>query len=252
MTPRREPSLDMVGRLIERQLRCLVLDGPFPCLGARSAVRNDSYVFAVHPDLFAPGAVEAVAEDLRRFAEVRLRLGRLYSCIVSFVEPRTIPDEQAWDRQVWAFLQALHDADDAPWDARFSADPESGDFALSLAGVGHLVVTLYPGATRYARRFAWPTLVFNPLEQDTDAFPDERDFARFQHLIRARDARLQGQVNPSLPATRDESQAPGFSGAPVPDTWRCPLVVQNREGAIGEFRDRGAARSPTPRSARGT
>ena len=224
-----DSSLDMVGRLIERQLRGMVLDGPFPCLGARSVLRNGSYLFAVHPDLFGAGAVEAVAADLRRFADVRLRLGRLYSCVISFLEPRTVPDERAWDGRLWGFLQALHDLDDAPWDARFSDDPESGDFALSFAGVGHLVVSLYPGAWRYARRFAWPTLVFNPLEQDTDAFPDEGDFARFQHVIRLRDARLQGQVNPSLPATRAESQAPGFSGAPVSDTWRCPFVVAPAE-----------------------
>lgn len=228
MTSVSDPTLDVVGRLIERQLRYMVLEGPFPCLGARSAVRNDSYVFTLHRDLFAADAVEAVAADLRRFAAVRLRLGRLYSCIVSFLEPRAIVDEQAWDVQVWGFLQALHEFDDAPWDPRFSADPESGDFALSFAGVGHLVVALYPGAWRYARRFAWPTLVFNPLEQDSAAFPDERDFARFQGIIRARDARLQGEVNPSLPATRDQSQAPGFSGAPVPDTWRCPLVVDRQ------------------------
>jgi uncharacterized protein len=225
----------MVGRLIERQLRCMVLDGPFPCLGARSAFRNDSYVFAVHHDLFGPDAVEAVAADLRHFAAVRLRLGRLYSCIVSFVEPRTVPDEQVWDGQVWGFLQALHDLDDTPWDPRFSADPESGDFALSFAGVGHLMLALYPGATRYARRFAWPTLVFNPLEQDTAAFADEQDFARFQHIIRERDARLQGHVNPSLPATREQSQAPGFSGAPIPDSWRCPLVVDGEPtGGTGD------------------
>jgi FPC/CPF motif-containing protein YcgG len=234
-----DPTLEVVGRLIEGQLRCMVLDGPFPCLGARSAFRNDSYVFVVHPDLFGPDAVEAVAADLRRFAAVRLRLGRLYSCIVSFLEPRAISDEQVWDGQVWGFLQALHELDDTPWDPRFSADPESGDFALSFAGVGHLVVSLYPGAWRYARRFAWPTLVFNPLEQDSDAFPEEQDFERFQRIIRARDARLQGQVNPSLPATRAQSQAPGFSGAPVPDSWRCPLAVDHqRSGGTEDDRRR--------------
>ena len=41
-----------------------------------------------------------------------------------------------------------------------------------------------------------------------------------------RDALLQGHTNPSLPATLDDPQAPGFSGTPVdPDSWRCPLHV---------------------------
>jgi FPC/CPF motif-containing protein YcgG len=215
-----------VRELIEKQLRCLVLDAPFPCLGARAAFRTGSYLFNVHPDMNDQQATDNVLADLRYFAKVRHEMGNLYTYVASFVEPRMIPSEMAWEQMVWKFLQGLHDLDDTQWDARFSRDPADADFALSLGGLGQLVVTLYPGANRYTRRFAWPTLIFNPLEQDRANFPSDEEFLRFQNMIRDRDARLQGNVNPSLPPTLDDPQAPGFSGAPIDAAWECPLQIR--------------------------
>jgi uncharacterized protein len=220
---------EKVRALIERQLRSLVLEAPFPCLGARAAMRSGSYLFNVHQDLRDARSVAGVTEDLRHFAAVRHGMGNFYTYVVSFLEPRGVADEAMWDTLVWEFLQRLHDLDDSSWDERWSRVPEDADFALSLAGNGQLVVTLYPGASRYARRFAWPTLIFNPVEQDRANFPDDESFLRFQNRIRARDAALQGDVNPSLPPTLDDPQAPGFSGAPVGGSWRCPLVVRPRK-----------------------
>lgn len=236
---RPDPRLDASGAavtgpvrdLIEAQLRALVLAPSFPCLGARSAVRNGGYVFATYRDLREAASLDALAEDLGRFAAGRHRLGRFYSFVAGFLEPARITDEASWDRTVWAALQRLHDVDGRPWDSRWSTVPGDADFALSLAGCGMLVVSLYPGASRFSRRFAWPTLVFNPPEQDRANFPDDESFLRFQDAIRARDVRLQGSMNPSLPPTLDDPQAPGFSGAPVGPFWRCPLVVRTPAGA---------------------
>jgi uncharacterized protein len=216
-----------VRELIERQLRCLVLETPFPCLGARSAFRSGSYLFNVHTDLRTEQGLRSVAADLRHFAGVRQQMGNFYTYIASFLEPARIDSESRWDEVVWDFLQRLHGIDEDSWDPRWSKDPDQYDFALSFAGLGQLVVALYPGASRYARRFAWPTLVFNPPEQDRANFPDDESFLRFQNKIRARDARLQGSVNPSLPPTLDDPQAPGFSGMPVDGSWHCPLTIRD-------------------------
>jgi uncharacterized protein len=229
--PRAGPVRDPVRELIEHQLRSLVLAAPFPCLGAKAAIRTDSYVFRVYQDLCDPAEVSRVAEDLRHFTRHRHELGPFYSYVASFLEPKVVTDEAEWDRLVWSFLQRLHDLDHDGWDERWSDAPEDADFAFSFAGCGQLVVALYPGASRFARRFAWPTLVFNPPEQDRANFPEDEAFFRFQELIRRRDARLQGTVNPALPATPEQSQAPGFSGAPVDGSWRCQLVV--RRDAVG-------------------
>ncbi|OLF14696.1 guanitoxin biosynthesis heme-dependent pre-guanitoxin N-hydroxylase GntA [Actinophytocola xanthii] len=217
---------DPVKDLVQDQLHGLVSARTFPCLGARSALASGNYLFNVYEDMESADSLLALAEDLRHFAGVRLGMGDFYTHVAAFLEPRMIQDESVWERQLWGLLQRLHDIDESPWDDRFSTDPTSPEFALSFAGLGHLVVTLYPGANRFARRFAWPTLVFNPLEQDRAKFPEDEALLRFQGRIRARDARLQGEVNPALPKTLDDPQAPGFSGAPVTSDWRCPLRVR--------------------------
>ncbi|WP_431975224.1 guanitoxin biosynthesis heme-dependent pre-guanitoxin N-hydroxylase GntA [Micromonospora haikouensis] len=226
--PRRDtgPVPGALKELVRGQLHALVSAQPFPCLGARSALANGSYLFNLHEDMGSSESLRDLAADLRHFAQVRLELGDLYSYVASFVEPRVPGDEAAWASCFWALMQRLHEIDEDAWDHRFSRDPESPDFAFSFAGLGHLVVTLYPGASRFSRRFAWPTLVFNPLEQDRAQFPEDEAFLRFRDQIRLRDARLQGQVNPSLPKTLDDSQVPGFAGAPVPSDWRCPLRLR--------------------------
>lgn len=217
--------------LVQNQLHALVSAQSFPCLGARSALASGSYLFNLYEDMGSAESLLDLATDLRHFAEVRLGMGCLYSFVASFVEPRIPGDEAAWESFFWALMQRLHDIDTDSWDPRFSQDPESPDFAFSFAGLGHLVVTLYPGASRFSRRFAWPTLVFNPLEQDRAKFPEEEAFLRFRDQIRLRDARLQGQVNPSLPRMLDDSQVPGFAGAPVPSDWRCPLRLRPTDGS---------------------
>jgi uncharacterized protein len=219
-------AADPLARLVEAQIRSLVLDGPFPCSGAKAAFNDDSYRFNLYPNLGDSASWIDVAADLTAFVRGRSSMGRFYTFVASFVEPAAVVDHAAWDRLVWAFLQGLHDVDDVAWDPRFSTDPSSADFAFSFGGCGMLVVSLYPGATRYARRFAWPTIVFNPLEQDRANFPDHADLQRFTDRIRARDTKLQGAVNPSLPPTPDDPQAPGFSGAPVGAGWKCPLRVR--------------------------
>lgn len=215
-----------LSKLIEGQIRALVLDGPFPCSGAKAALNDNSYRFNAYPSLAEPTIWPSVAADLARFVSDRHSMGQFYTFIASFLEPAAVTDHSAWDRLFWSFLQSLHDLDKIPWDPRFSANPDDGDFAFSFAGCGMLVVSLYPGSTRYARRFAWPTIVFNPLEQDRQVFPDPRELDRFVDRIRRRDARLQGSVNPSLPSHAGEPQAPGFSGAPISANWRCPLNVR--------------------------
>lgn len=214
---------------MQTQLHVLVSAQPFPCLGARSALASDSYLFNLYEDMGSAESLRDLATDLRHFAEVRLGLGSLYSYVASFIEPRIPGDEAAWGKSFWDLMQRLHDIDAQYWDPRFSQDPESSEFAFSFAGLGHLVVTLYPGASRFSRRFAWPTLVFNPLEQDRAKFPEEAEFVRFRDQIRLRDSRLQGQVNPALPRTLDDSQVPGFAGTPVPPGWQCPLRLRSAD-----------------------
>ncbi len=124
----------------------------------------------------------------------------------------------------------MHDLDSVrhAWDPRVSADPGDARFSFSVAGTAYFIVGLHAGSSRWARRFAWPTLVFNPHEQFS-ALRDSGGYDRMRTMIRGRDAHLQGTVNPALRDHGMLSEAAQYAGGDVADDWRCPLHVHGRQ-----------------------
>ena len=78
-----------------------------------------------------------------------------------------------------------------------SREPESPDFSFSVGGIAYFVVGLHPGASRAARRFCRPALVFNPHEQFERLRSDGRYYA-MQSIIREREIARHGSINPML------------------------------------------------------
>ena len=74
-----------------------------------------------------------------------------------------------------------------------------------------------------ARRFPWPTLVFNPHEQFEKLRTDGK-WKRMQQTIRERDVALEGSVNPMLNDFGESSEARQYSGRAVPEGWHPPVV----------------------------
>jgi FPC/CPF motif-containing protein YcgG len=135
-------------------------------------------------------------------------------------------------------LQQLHDLD-APhhsWDPAVNADPDDAEFAFSFAGTAFFVIGLHAGSSRAARRFAWPTLVFNPHRQFEQLRHDGR-YSRFQEVIRRAETGLQGTVNPMLGEHGSLSQAAQYSGRRVEDGWRCPFQRHDASAAPPESRN---------------
>lgn len=198
--PRPRPAAvasdDTLVDFVRRQFVSLVLDPAFPCLGARSAFQRESYVFHLYDDLTSISSLRDLADHLADFAQRRPSMpGRFSTLVASFLAPPTVADGQSWDTLIWRTLQQLHEWDAVPWDPSVSSDPSSPDFCFSFAGDGYVVVGLHPGASRHARRFAYPTLVFNAHDQ-FQGMRHRGEFGRFQESIQKRDVRLQGSVNP--------------------------------------------------------
>ncbi len=84
------------------------------------------------------------------------------------------------------------------------------------------MVGLSPVASRSARRFAWPTLVFNAHEQFEHLRAEGR-YGGLQDRIRARELRLDGALNPNLADFGHHSEARQYSGRPTEATWTCPF-----------------------------
>ncbi len=198
-----------------------------PCLGARSVVRRRAYQLRLYDQLGTADAATALNSDLQRFGAT-VREGELTSLVAVFSEP-TAMTETRFSRLLWQQLQQMHDLDrvEHAWDPRVSSDPDDPHFSFSVAGTAYFIIGLQAGSSRWARRFAWPTLVFNPHAQ-FNAMRENGGYQRMRSMIRGRDADLQGAVNLALRDHGTVSEAGQYAGDPTTEDWRCPLQVDGR------------------------
>jgi uncharacterized protein len=211
-------------RFVHDGVRALVLSDQFVCVGGKSAFRHGTYRFGLYDELGSPAAVAGLARDLFTFLEELPSFGdALSTYVASFGGPHP-PDEAAFERRMWTTLQSLHDLD-APhheWDRAVSDDPDDPRFSFSFGGVAFFVVGLHAASSRIARRFAWPTLIFNPHRQ-FEQLREGGEFDRFRQVIRRGELRLQGDVNPMLADFGHRSEAMQYSGRRVTTAWKCPF-----------------------------
>jgi FPC/CPF motif-containing protein YcgG len=154
------------------------------------------------------------------------------SFAVVFEGPGDLGEEQ-FERHLWARAQSLADKDcwlGQPWDQRVAADPESPHFSLSFGGEAFFIVGLHPRASRPARRFSSPVLVFN-LHAQFEALRAANRYEKLRASILERDTAYAGSMNPMLARHGEVSEARQYSGRAVSEAWRCPF--QGRTEASG-------------------
>jgi FPC/CPF motif-containing protein YcgG len=207
---------------VHDSLRAVLANEQFTCAGAKAAVAQDAYRFGLYGDLASPQSSDALAADLARFVKEEASIDSAFTTyIASFTGPAST-SEPEFERLLWQTLQQLHDLDDAPWDAGVSADPGDPNFSFSFANEAFYIVGFHAGSSRVTRRFAWPTLVFNPHRQFQQLKAEGR-YSRFQQVVRDAERRLQGDVNPMLADHGDRSEAAQYSGRRVDAEWKCPF-----------------------------
>jgi len=116
-------------------------------------------------------------------------------------------------------------ASGARWAEGVAREPNSPDFSFSVGGAAYFVVGLHPGASRAARRFCRPALIFNPHEQFERLRADGRYYA-LQSIIREREIATHGSINPMLSDFGSGREAAQYSGRHVDEGWTCPLKVR--------------------------
>jgi FPC/CPF motif-containing protein YcgG len=217
-------------RFVHDSFRALVLNPAFSCVGAKSAVRRDSYHLGLYAEMGSPGSTAGLARDLFDFVEEQGDLGGEFSSFAACFEGPVGVGEREFEELLWAQLQRLHEEDrhHHRWDPSVSPDPEDPQFAFSFAGRAFFVVGLHPASSRFARRFAWPTLVFN-AHQQFESLRESGRYARLREAIRNRELDLQGNLNPNLADFGTRSEARQYSGRPVEEGWRCPFHAHGDE-----------------------
>lgn len=231
-------SINPRAELVHDQLRSLITSRKFSCLGAKAALNGGDYWIGVYDEMAGDPATRALAHDLQAFSATEAERDpadrSFWTFIATFASP-VCQDERSFERVVWRQLQALHDLDRQAndWDPSVSADPEDSHFAFSVGGRAYFVVGLHAASSRWARRFAWPTLVFNPHHQ-FDRLREQGTFEQLRDEIRKRDRALQQTLNPMLTNFGEQSEARQYSGRRVEDDWRCPFHADSRDDADGD------------------
>lgn len=200
----------------------------FPCVAAKTALTWNQLHCLVVDHLACPKDDAAILEFVYNFVDEYRASEKLYhSAAVIFKGPEA-PDEAMFEELFWQRLQALSnlDARRYGYDRRVVSDPNSPDFSFSLKEEAFFIIGLHPGSSRDARRFKYPTMVFNAHAQ----FEQLRETGRYEYLqktIRKRDEALSGSINPMLHDFGEASEAHQYTGRLHDESWKCPFLSQH-------------------------
>ena len=202
-----------------------VADPAFPCVGAKSAAATGRLEIVRARNITSAWNDVAIHSALLEWAwRYRDEAEGLRSLVVLFEGPGHL-DEKAFEAAMWERLQSLADKDvwrGQRYDTRVSADPDNPKFSLSFGGQAFFVVGLHPQASRPARRFERPAMVFN-LHDQFVRLREEGRYERMREAILQRDVALAGTMNPMLARHGETSEARQYSGRAVDEDWACPF-----------------------------
>jgi len=206
-------------------MHAMVDDAAFPCVGAKAALARGTL------QVLACNRIDSAWDDLRihdgllAFADAYRKAPALFrSFAVVFEGPVDLP-EPAFEAALWERVQSLSDKDvwrGQDYDPAVSPDPENPHFSLSFGGEAFFIVGLHPHASRPARRFARPAMIFN-LHDQFETLRAQGKYEGMREKILLRDEALAGSRNPMLARHGEESEARQYSGRAVGRDWACPF-----------------------------
>ena len=202
-----------------------VSEKEFPCVGAKAALARDTL------EVLACDRIDSAWDDLRihdgllNWAQAYREDRSLFRSYAVVFEGPTDLSEADFEAALWTRVQSLSDKDvwrGQEYDARVSPNPSNPHFSLSFGGEAFFIVGLHPHASRPARRFARPTMVFN-LHDQFETLRAEGKYETMREKIMVRDETVAGSRNPMLERHGQASEARQYSGRAVGSGWTCPF-----------------------------
>ncbi|WP_066479800.1 MULTISPECIES: guanitoxin biosynthesis heme-dependent pre-guanitoxin N-hydroxylase GntA [unclassified Sphingomonas] len=210
---------------LEAMMFAHVSAADFPCVGAKAAMARGTL------EVLACDRIDSAWDDVRihdallRFAAAYQRDRAMYrSFAVVFDGPGDL-SEAGFERALWRRVQSLSDKDvwrGQEYDAKVSPDPTNPHFSLSFGGEAFFIVGLHPHASRPARRFDRPAMVFN-LHDQFERLRADGKYEGMREKILSRDEAIAGSRNPMLARHGEVSEARQYSGRMVDTDWQAPF-----------------------------
>ncbi len=203
-------------------------DASFPCVAGKAAVAKGQLQTLVVGHIACPKDDKAILDFIYRFVDEYRNSDKMFhSVAVIFAQP-DVYTEEMYGRFFWSRLQAISDLDAQKYeyDHRVDADPESEHFSFSLKEEAFFVIGLHPAASRPARRFKYPAIVFNPHAQ-FEQLREAGQYEKMQNIIRKKDTELAGSINPMLTNFGEKSEVYQYTGQKLDNSWKCPLHINH-------------------------
>lgn len=210
-------------RTVTEEFQKFILAPDYPCLAARGIAKREDFVVREYGHMNFRRSLRRLADDLSVYTaawESHDQSYRTFAAVFASERPTT---EEEFEQKLWVVLRTLSEVDPEPWDPAVSSDPESPEFAFSYAGEAYYIIGLHPHASRPARRFRYPTLVFNRHRFFSDLRTEDA-YEKMRDLVRTRDRRANGSVNPMLSDFGTSSEAIQYGGRLSDETWECPFA----------------------------
>lgn len=209
-------------------LSAFISHDAYPCVGAKSALAKGSCILGLYSasaedHLKSRHSGRQIREALSWFGDNAEIFDDGYATFLAVFDDVATTSDEDFERFLWGRLQSIHDADEEPWDPAVSSDTTAPDFRFSAGGHAFFVVGLHPHAEREARRFPYPTLVFN-LHEQFEKLREQQKFERMRTVIRDREEDLQGEKSPYLADHGEVSEAHQYAGVPHDAGWKPPFT----------------------------
>ena len=205
----------------------LLSDRNYPCIAAIRSFAHGDFVVGSYPGFGSGRSSQDIAQDLKYFLKKQASSQSSYFTYFAQFKGGDDLTESEFENALWHELSCIASLSGASWDPTFSDNPEDKNFCFSFEGKAFFVVGLHPNASRKARKFRQPLLIFNLYDQFKQLMIEGKYDAMVK-VNREKDRKFQGSVNPMAEKYAESWESIQFSGSENPSNWKCPF----QHGAI--------------------
>lgn len=206
-------------------LSTFILQPSFPCIMAKSVINQGFFHTFSLPDLSKESVKNALDKMYDFISEMQAKNVNLSSCAI-VLEDESLKDFNVFESKFWEFLKELNIIDKKFYkpDPEVDSDPSSSNFSYSIKSESFFIIALHPDSPRWARRFKYPSIVFNPHKQ-FEKMRKNGTYLKVRDLIRKKDKLLQGCENSMLQNFGEKSEVYQYLGKVYKEFDPVPLAI---------------------------